>query len=399
MATSVEHVVVDAGGFIRNAPIREIGEEVYSLPDVVNEISDKATRQRLQVLPYKLNLKNPTAEAIVFVSDFAKKTGDYRHLSKPDISVLALTYMLEKQYSGEEHIRKEPLNKPAEYIVPSKTNAVQQVAGFYLDSKAQATDTENSDTPEPSKATAVETSDVLPENLLEEEEDKEAEEEGMEEEMDNNGDDDEGWITPSNISNVKRQMGMGSAEAEKTRVPVACLTTDFAMQNVLIQMGLNVVSVDGMLIKQARSYVLRCFACMKITYNMMKVFCPNCGNKTLKRVAMTRDGEGKVRYFFSRRPLNIRGMKYPLPQPKGGKHTNNPVLFEDQPIPQQRPRKSKQTDVFDPDYVASSSPFAIHDLSSRAATIGISGKHDFRNSAYWNKRNPNEPRRRHGRKK
>lgn len=35
------------------------------------------------------------------------------------------------------------------------------------------------------------------------------------------------------------------------------------VQNVLIQMGLNVVSVDGMLIKRAKSYVLRCFACMK----------------------------------------------------------------------------------------------------------------------------------------
>ena len=86
--------------------------------------------------------------------------------------------------------------------------------------------------------------------------------------------------------------------------------------------------------------------------------------------------------------------------PQGGKHANNPVLFEDQPLPQQRARKSKQAvDVLDPDYVAGSSPFAVHDTTSRAATLGISQKHDFRNSAYWLKRNPNERKKRHGRKK
>lgn len=67
--------------------------------------------------------------------------------------------------------------------------------------------------------------DVLPEALLEEREDSEEEEdaEGVD-------DDDEGWITPSNIKEVKRQMGIGVAETEQSRVSVACLTTDFAMQ-------------------------------------------------------------------------------------------------------------------------------------------------------------------------
>ncbi|KAL8612402.1 hypothetical protein ACOMHN_008387 [Nucella lapillus] len=394
-STMVEHVVVDAGGFIRNASIREIGEEVFSVPDVVNEITDRATKQRLKVLPYTLNLKNPSKDAVVFVSDFAKKTGDFKHLSKADVNVIALTYMLEKQYAGEEHIRKEPLNKPAEYILPSKANPGQHIAGFYLGSQDQQPTTEEPDAPEP-LTDARETGDVLPENLLEEEEEEDKEEE----EMDEDDDDDEGWITPSNIDSVKHQMGIGAAATPKTPVSVACLTTDFAVQNVLIQMGLNVVSVDGMLIKQARTYVLRCFACMKITYNTMKTFCPNCGNKTLKRVAMMRDEEGKIHYFFSRRPLNTKGMKFPLPQPKGGKHANNPVLFEDQPIAQNRPRKSKgAVDVLGQDFVSTASPFSYHDCTSRAATIGISQKHDFRNSAYWNKRNPNEPRRRHVKKK
>ena len=46
-------------------------------------------------------------------------------------------------------------------------------------------------------------------------------------------------------------------------VQVGCITADYAMQNVLLQIGLNVVSMDGMLIKRVKSFVLYCPACFK----------------------------------------------------------------------------------------------------------------------------------------
>lgn len=49
------------------------------------------------------------------------------------------------------------------------------------------------------------------------------------EEEESEEDDDEGWITPSNIVEVKRSMGVETA-LETDVVPVGCLTTDFAMQ-------------------------------------------------------------------------------------------------------------------------------------------------------------------------
>jgi RNA-binding protein NOB1 len=82
--------------------------------------------------------------------------------------------------------------------------------------------------------------------------------------------------------------------------------------------------------------------------------------------------------------------------PKGGKHANNPILCEDQPVPQQRATKKSQQkiDVFDPDYIAGYSPFAVTDITSRAAQLGIrSGR-----TEHFNKRNPNE-RKKHGRRK
>ena len=46
---SAHHVIVDSGGFISNAPIKDMAPNVYCTQDVVNEIKDKATKQRLQV--------------------------------------------------------------------------------------------------------------------------------------------------------------------------------------------------------------------------------------------------------------------------------------------------------------------------------------------------------------
>jgi RNA-binding protein NOB1 len=59
--------------------------------------------------------------------------------------------------------------------------------------------------------------------------------------------------------------------------------------------------------------------------------------------------------------------------PKGGKHSNYPILSEDQPRAHNFPSKRSQikTDALDPDYCAQSSPFAIKDVYSKAATLGI----------------------------
>ncbi|XP_030916003.1 RNA-binding protein NOB1 [Geospiza fortis] len=131
---------------------------------------------------------------------------------------------------------------------------------------------------------------------------------GEEEEEDEESD-DEGWITPSNLKEA--QQDMGHFDTAPVGVQVGCVTTDFAMQNVLLQMGLHVLAVNGMLIRRARSYILRCHGCFRTTSDMTKVFCPNCGNKTLKKVAVSVSEDGSLHMHFSRNPkvLNPRGLR------------------------------------------------------------------------------------------
>ncbi len=68
------------------------------------------------------------------MSDFARKTGDYGSLSAVDLMVLAVTYDLEAEHCGTDHLNKEPkVSKTTSFYNPS--NAIpeddKKIAGFY----------------------------------------------------------------------------------------------------------------------------------------------------------------------------------------------------------------------------------------------------------------------------
>ncbi|NXN26974.1 NOB1 protein, partial [Nycticryphes semicollaris] len=395
----VAHVVADTGAFLSAAPLQDIAQNLYTVPEVLAEIRDRPTRRRLAALPCQLHLRRPRPDLLRLVTDFSKKTGDYPSLSAADLQVLALTCQLQEETDGLGCLRWEPQDKVQLSSTPRHPEAPLHLAGFHLPTKHKHPG-KGQHQPSPERSTGPCEGDEfssflywrapLPsiEDELQEllkaqaisispettEEHQNCEDRAStEEEEDEEESDDEGWITPSNLKQA--QQDTGHCDTAPVGVQVGCVTTDFAMQNVLLQMGLHVLAVNGMLIRQARSYILRCHGCFKTTSDMTKVFCPHCGNKTLKKVAVSVSDDGSLHMHFSRNPkvLNPRGLRYPLPAPKGGKHANNPHLVEDQPFPQQRlSRKARQkTNVFDPDYIAGISPFAENDIYSRAANLQI----------------------------
>ena len=217
--------------------------------------------------------------------------------------MLALTYQLEVEANGHEHLTPEPQMKKSVVVGPRAPgpDKVESIAGFHM----------------PKKDDGVKDLTNQVENVVINEieadaagkkQDEEADEEysdvesGEEEE-----DDDDGWITPGNIEQVKKSM---NGVMETVQLDVACITTDFAMQNVMMQMGLHVVSLEGRLIHEARTYILRCYACYRTTSNVTKVFCPKCGNRTLKKVAVSLKEDGTMQiHISSRKRLTARGKK------------------------------------------------------------------------------------------
>ena len=108
-------------------------------------------------------------------------------------------------------------------------------------------------------------------------------------------DDGEGdWITPDNVdmyksraldlfpsedssdpfTTVSKKKGksrrkngsMTTPAGPKEQLGVGCMTADFAMQNVLLQMNLNLVGLEGKKIEKVKTWVLRCHACFKYVF-------------------------------------------------------------------------------------------------------------------------------------
>ncbi|XP_062549406.1 RNA-binding protein NOB1 [Armigeres subalbatus] len=402
------HLVVDTTAFIKNAQLQDVAESCYTVQGVVDEIKNDRQLKRLIVLPYSLQVREPDPEVLAKVTGMAKKTGDFATLSLVDLKVLALTYQLEQEHVGTEHLREEPkqtrtissTQRPQELVGTGK------VLGFYDGKKSEGrqrgeTESENVSTESVERSDdnavikdedfkskfaelSIEEAKELEEDILDMIEQQEVEDEGVddgcdeeesdeeegEQEVSEDDDDDDGWITPSNIKEVKRDYGTDLLEESVS--PVACMTTDFAMQNVLKQIGLHIAALDGRVIKHARTYILRCYACFKTTSDSSKRFCPNCGNNTLKKVAVSLDADGQqVIHINTRRPLTARHKNRPVAKFDGGKHATNPLLFEDQPLPQQRisAKAKAKTNALGDDYTAGYSPFVMRDVDSRSAVL------------------------------
>jgi len=112
---------------------------------------------------------------------------------------------------------------------------------------------------------------------------------------------------------------------------VVFLTSDFAMQNVIIQMGFTLLSLDGFRLTRVKRFKLLCRACKTINLNVERKFCEKCGNSTLAKVSVYINDKGEVTYFENpRRRINLRGTRFSIPKPKVGRDNGNLILREDE---------------------------------------------------------------------
>ncbi|ALC48557.1 CG2972 [Drosophila busckii] len=445
-SAKIKYIVADTTAFINAVPLNEYADNVLTVPDVVAEVRNKRQIRRLCVLPFDLQVREPRPESVKHCVEFAKKTGDYASLSGIDLKVIALTYELEADTVGTEHLRTEPV---VSTVIASKEKPEEmqdvnnkRLVGWYMpegneeeedddgdddeegdeeeeeeqvveEDKVKANieaqllgeATESKTTEATTTAAADDDEDEEEDDLTQEQLDKlfeklkcdasadeeqaacellvaqpKDEDESEEQQMPaiNNNDDEEvgndGWITHSNIKKAKKALE-GKVELDIVP-PVACMTTDYALQNVLKQLNLQLAALNGRIIKQLRTYILRCYTCYKTTSIMTKVFCPKCGNKTLKRVAVSLDENGKqVIHINTRRSLTAKYKNQSLPRFQGGKHSRNPILFEDQPMPRQMPSRvaKTKTNALNEDYIAGFSPFVMRDVDSKSAMLRSKG--------------------------
>lgn len=263
------------------------------------------------------------------VTSFARKTGDIAVLSATDIRVLALCLTLELEENGTWRVRDHPgqvlipppTTKKDESIARDQTEEegkVEQVGDINkvadqlqelevkdeVPEKLQESTTtttippplpvaSTSSTPSsPPAAAAASTSSLPPTASTSEELSSPSPSSNLDEppqpslptnddasdsESDSESTSSSGsWITPANIHSHKvRDLGLFAAPSKsstpkpKTILKAALLTGDFAMQNVGLQMGLNVLGSGGKRVKEVRTWVLRCHACFKSVFSTL----------------------------------------------------------------------------------------------------------------------------------
>ncbi|KAJ9134310.1 20S-pre-rRNA D-site endonuclease NOB1 [Pleurostoma richardsiae] len=401
----IHSLVVDTGPLIKNEPpistLLAQAEELWTIPSVLSEIRDEATRTRVDTTlrPF-LKLRNPRPESVKFISDFARRTGDLEVLSKPDIHLLALTYELEiERNGGDWRLRNTPRQqrvngKPPGRTDEEKSDEIQENAGPgdivgqpqevppVEEPTDATTDAPISKPAEPHNGNTEEVGTQLEELSLnapatKQEETGDApttiEEQEQEQNEASEDDDSDGWITPSNLKKHMAKDNVPSTPSQPIQrvLQAALITSDFAMQNVALRINLNLCSPSNLArVTQVKSWVLRCHGCFQVTRQLDKQFCPRCGQATLTRTSCSTDAQGNFRIHLKKNfQYNKRGNVYSIPKPThgsasgkisgaqgGGKNGwgRELILAEDQKEYTRKvdeDRKTRYHDLMDADYL------------------------------------------------
>ncbi|KAI9828356.1 MAG: Nin1 binding protein [Thelocarpon impressellum] len=327
-------IVLDAGPILKNEPaissLLAQSEALVTVPSVIAEIRDDAARSRVEttLLPF-LTLRNPKPESVKTVADFARKTGDYEVLSRPDLQILALAYELEcERNGGDWRLRKAPGQKGVNGAPPKKVEeADEEVPERDEETAADSVSSPVGDSEEAPQSQVEEPLEKSLQDLQMSSPSEEVKDHAeaiaipAEETPDSEDSGSDGWITPSNIKKQQAKDSNTSTKPvhEQKVMQVATMTTDFAMQNVLLQMNLNLLSPSLQRVRHLKTYMLRCHACFATTKDMSRQFCSRCGQPTLLRVSCSTLDSGEFRVHLKRNmQWNTRGDRFSIPKAAHG---------------------------------------------------------------------------------
>ncbi|PFH37485.1 Nin one binding (NOB1) Zn-ribbon family protein [Besnoitia besnoiti] len=370
-------LVLDTGAFLRLKRLDQFGRRFVVPPSVLEEIRDARARAHLS----GVTLLHPDAElpSVATASEadkrwarkFAQMTGDLGSLSDTDLDVIALTYMLQRQTGRVEKLRTKPLDtvvvkeeethkkwdeqdwgKDEGWIGEDPEEEAEEEEDVEEGAEEAEEDTQETDEANdkrefgpcapgaaelPTAAAGIssspsagaETSPCSSDAPLE------ARACGIHESreiVDVAADEDDGegtWVTPENFQRVRRGIEGICSSATEEEALVACMTTDYSVQNVLLHMGLQVVTIDGLAIRSVKTWALICRACHFVSREVTRLFCPKCGQHAVDRVPVTLSEDGLV-VHDNRKKKSTRGNVHSLPKPRGGRHEKQLILAEDQ---------------------------------------------------------------------
>ena len=321
--------ILDTSFFIKLTSLDLSKNKYYTTQYIVNEIKDQKARDFYQLNKSFIEIKNPSKESIKKVSKFAQESNDLTYLSIADLSVMALAYETIKNIGKLDKLNKKPLN----YNIVSQEKLIEEANKQRNNNKNKINEEK------------IENNNCI--NLNEDDDD-----------------DEEGWITPENLyskldemngihevknNNKKKkvdenenkinnkmdiEMEDKKEEIDKNKlnddINVFVNTADFTLQNVCMKMGIPIIGVDGLRIRNIKNYILKCTVCSRFIFEIDSKFCHHCGYPYLMKIGYNIFANGEIRINDRKPEPRKRGQIFDLPAPTTKKNGTVYILTEDQ---------------------------------------------------------------------
>ncbi len=125
---------------------------------------------------------------------------------------------------------------------------------------------------------------------------------------------DEEWITIENIDKKLHSNTQLKPEDEKDNAKylISIISSDFALQNIALKMGIFINSIDGIRITRIKNYILKCYACNTFNFDTSRLFCEFCGYTTLMKIGYSVSDDGHVVIRDKEADPRLRGTQVSL---------------------------------------------------------------------------------------
>ena len=318
------YMILDTSFFIKLTSLNLDKNNYYTTQYIVNEIRDPKARDFYQLNKNFIEIKNPTKDSIKKVSKFAKESNDLTYLSIADLSVMALAYETIKNIGLIEKLNKKPLN----YTVIDPEKFQEQINK----KKEKEKEKDEKKINEDNKIININEDDdeddwITPENLYT----KLDEMNGVHEFKNKKKKEDDKINVINNENNIEMNINNDNEDKKnKDEINVYVNTADFTLQNACMKMGIPILGVDGLRIRNIKNYILKCTVCYKFIFEIDKKFCPYCGYPYLMKIGYNIYANGEMKINDRKPEPRKRGQIFDLPAPTTKKNGTVYILTEDQ---------------------------------------------------------------------
>ena len=316
------YMILDTSFFIKLTSLNLDKNNYYTTQYIVNEIRDPKARDFYQLNKNFIEIKNPNKDSIKKVSKFAKESNDLTYLSIADLSVMALAYETIKNIGLIEKLNKKPLN----YTVIDQEKFQEQI------NKKKEKEKNEKKINEDNKIININEDDdeddwITPENLYT----KLDEMNGVHEIKNKKKKEDDKINVINNDNNIEMNIDNNDEDKKnKDEINVYVNTADFTLQNACMKMGIPILGVDGLRIRNIKNYILKCTVCYKFIFEIDKKFCPYCGYPYLMKIGYNIYANGEMKINDRKPEPRKRGQIFDLPAPTTKKNGTVYILTEDQ---------------------------------------------------------------------